>query len=79
MKIKNQLLPGLIALALAGCGGETNSTTADKDSAIINTSETKQVEATVAANPLKDCFFGDMQSVFSASSKFSLQKIKSYK
>ena len=60
MKIKKQLLPGLIALALAGCGGGTTSTTTGKDSATTTAAEAKQVEATVAANPLKDCFFGDL-------------------
>lgn len=60
MKIKKQLLPGLIAFALAGCGGGTTSTTTGKDSATTTAAEAKQVEATVAANPLKDCFFGDM-------------------
>ncbi len=60
MKIKNPLLPGLIALALAGCGGGSTSTTAGKDSATTTTTETKSLETTVAANPLKDCFFGDL-------------------
>lgn len=60
MKIKKQLLPGLIAFALAGCGGGTTSTTTGKDSVTTTAAKAKQVEATVAANPLKDCFFGDM-------------------
>lgn len=68
--MQNQLLLGLMAFALASCGGGSSNTSTDKESE-ANTSTTEKVSA-ISVNPLKDCFFGDLHlhTAFSADANF---------
>jgi Protein of unknown function (DUF3604) len=59
MNKTNQIFTGLIALALASCGGGAPSATG-KDSTTDTTAEKQVTAGEITANPLKDCYFGDL-------------------
>ncbi len=57
MKVPGHLVIAVVALSLAGCANNAgNETSKDSKATVKDSATTEQV----AANPLKDCFFGDL-------------------